>query len=171
MAVFGILLCVFAGLGGLLGGRLADRVGTKRAILISIAGTAIGAAFSLGFAPDRMLFIFPYDPAHQLAVPVFHTWPELIYLAVVAVIALFIVAAYANSRTMLARIAPEERMAEFFGLYALSGTSTAFLAPLAVGFLTAWSGSQQWGMAAIIAFLAVGFAGMIFVREERAKAV
>ena len=172
MAVFGILLCMFAALGGLLGGRLADRIGTKQAILISIAGTMLGAALSLGFAPNRMLFVFPYDPAHQIAgLPVFHTWPELIYLAVVAIIAVFIVAAYANSRTMLARIAPEERMAEFFGLYALSGTSTAFLAPLAVGFVTAATQSQQWGMAAIIAFLAVGFAGMIFVREERAQAV
>jgi MFS transporter, UMF1 family len=171
MAAFGILLCVFAVLGGLIGGWLADRIGAKRAILLSIAGTALGAALSLGFAPGRMFFVFVSDPSLLLGVPVFHTWPELLYLAVVILIAIFIVAAYANSRTMLARIAPEERMAEFFGLYALSGTSTAFLAPLAVGALTAWSGSQQWGMAAIIVFLLLGFAGMLFVREERAQAV
>jgi len=171
MAVFGILLCVFAALGGLVGGWLADRIGTKNAILISIGGTMFGAALSLGFAPDRILFVLPYDPSHTIGTPVFQTWPEVAYLAVVVVIAIFIVAAYANSRTMLARIAPEARMAEFFGLYALSGTSTAFLAPLAVGFVTAWSGSQQWGMAAIIVFLLVGFAGMLFVREERARSV
>lgn len=171
LAVFGILLCVFAALGGLLGGRLADRIGARNAILVSIVGTMVGSVLSLGFTPDRMLFVIPYDPAQQLGIPVFHSWPELSYLAVVAIIAVFIVAAYANSRTMLARIAPEERMAEFFGLYALSGTSTAFLAPLAVGYVTAASHSQQWGMAAIVAFLLVGFIGMLFVREERAKAV
>ena len=172
MAVFGILLCVFAAVGGLLGGRLADRIGPKRAILVSISGTMLGSILSLGFAPDRILFYSPFDPSHTLAwMPVFHTLPELLYLAVVIIIAVFIVAAYANSRTMLARIAPAERMAEFFGLYALSGTSTAFLAPLAVGALTAWSGSQQWGMAAVVAFLLIGFLGMLFVREERASAV
>jgi len=29
------------------------------------------------------------------------------------------------------------------------------------------SGSQQWGMAVILGFLAVGLAGLTFVREER----
>lgn len=172
MAVFGILLCVFAALGGLLGGWLADRIGTKNAILISIGGTIFGSTLSLGFAPDRMLFVVPYDPSQVIpGLPVFHTWPELAYLAVVIVVAIFIVAAYANSRTMLAHLAPEERMGEFFGLYTLSGTSTAFLAPLTVSAVTAWSGSQQWGMAAIIAFLIAGLAGMFFVREERARSV
>ena len=33
---------------------------------------------------------------------------------------------------MLARIAPPERMTEFFGIYSLSGMSTTFMAPLAV---------------------------------------
>jgi MFS transporter, UMF1 family len=59
-------------------------------------------------------------------------------------------------------------MTEFFGLYALSGEATAFMAPLSVAFVTRVSGSQQWGMVAIIAFLALGFTGLIFVREERA---
>ena len=72
---------------------------------------------------------------------------------------------------MLARIAPEARMTEFFGLYALSGEATAFAAPAAVAFATAASGSQQWGMAMILVFLSVGFVGLLFVREERAAAV
>jgi MFS-type transporter involved in bile tolerance (Atg22 family) len=44
------------------------------------------------------------------------------------------------------------------------------MAPLAVAVATQMSGSQQWGMAAIVAFLAVGFIGLGFVREERAVA-
>jgi len=86
-------------------------------------------------------------------------------------IAVCLVATYANSRAMMARIAPEPRMTEFFGLYALSGEATAFAAPLAVAAATAASGSQQWGMAVIVAFLALGLAGLSFVREERAAAV
>ena len=72
---------------------------------------------------------------------------------------------------MMARIAPVERMTEFFGLYALSGEATAFVAPAAVAIATQASGSQQWGMAAIVAFLALGLFGLSFVREERAAPV
>ena len=101
----------------------------------------------------------------------FATLPELLYVLDIMFVAVCIVAAYANSRTMLARIAPEGRMAEFFGLYALSGTATAFMAPFAVALLTAWTGSQQGGMAAVLAFLAVGFLLMLPVRETRATPV
>jgi UMF1 family MFS transporter len=86
-------------------------------------------------------------------------------------IAVCLVATYANSRAMMARVAPQSRMTEFFGLYALSGEATAFVAPLAVAIATQASGSQQWGMAVIVAFLAVGFIGLSFVEETRAAVV
>ena len=130
------------------------------------------ALLSLGFAPDRLFFVIPYVAGTPVAaLPVFRTAPELFYIATVMLIAMCLVATYANSRAMMARIAPESRMTEFFGLYALSGEATAFVAPLAVAVATQLSGSQQWGMAAIVAFLAIGFVGLAFVREERAIAV
>ncbi len=55
-ALYGIMLSVFAALGGLLGGRLADRIGTKRALQFSLSGVIIGALVLLGFAPDRIFF-------------------------------------------------------------------------------------------------------------------
>jgi UMF1 family MFS transporter len=169
LALYGIVLSVFAAVGGIFGGRLADRIGAKRAIMLSIAGMILCGLLCLGMAPDRMFFIIPYAQGTVVApLPVFRTAPELAYIGAVAVIAICIVATYANSRTMLARIAPTTHVTEFFGLYALSGEATAFAAPLAVGFATSASGSQQWGMAAIIAFLTVGLIGMNFVRETRA---
>ena len=100
--------------------------------------------------------------------PLFGTAPELFYIATVMAIAVCLVATYANSRAMMARIAAAERMTEFFGLYALSGEATAFASPAAVAFATTASGSQQWGMAVIVGFLAAGLASLSFVREERA---
>jgi UMF1 family MFS transporter len=61
-------------------------------------------------------------------------------------------------------------MNEFFGLYALSGTATSFLAPLCVGFFTDLGGLRI-GFASILLFLVVGLVGMLFVREERAAAL
>ena len=171
-ALYGIVLLIFAALGAFLGGRLGDSIGTRRALLLSVGGTIIASLVSLGFAPDRLFFFVPY-PRGEAAVnlPVFRTAPELFYIASVMGIAVCLVATYANSRAMLAKIAPRERMTEFFGLYALSGEATAFAAPIVVATVTTLSGSQQWGMAAIDAFLALGFLGLLFVREERAEAV
>lgn len=172
MLVYGVVLSIFATLGGFIGGFLDNVFGSRRAIFISIGGTAIGLVLSLSMTPTEILFFIPYDPAtspklHDL--PFFQTLPEVLYVLVVILIAIFITAAYANSRTMLARIAPVSRMTEFFGLYALSGTATAFLSPFVVSRVTEAFESQRAGMVAILAFLIGGFVLMFSVREERAK--
>ena len=76
--------------------------------------------------------------------------------------------AQAASRTMVARLAPVEKIGEFYGLYALSGKATAFIAPLVVGVVTGISQSQRAGVSTILLFLIIGLLLMLFVREERA---
>ncbi|HWA30498.1 MAG TPA: MFS transporter, partial [Rhizomicrobium sp.] len=98
-------------------------------------------------------------------------WPEIIFLITVNFIAVLITAGYANSRTMLARIAPPEKMAEFFGLYSLSGQSTSFLATGFVSWLTLVSNSQRIGLLGETMFLTIGLILMFFVKEERATAL
>jgi UMF1 family MFS transporter len=92
-------------------------------------------------------------------------------MAFTIIVAICVTASYANARTMMARIAPVERMTEFFGLFSLSGQSTSFLATLSASWLTAWTASQRGGMIAVMIFLGLGLIGMIFVKEERATAV
>jgi UMF1 family MFS transporter len=173
MLIYGIELSIFAVLGGFLGGWLDNRLGSRRAIFVSIGGTVIFGLLSLTMAPDRILWFIPYDvhAPKVWSLPFFNTWPELIFLLIVNFIAVLITAGYANSRTMLARIAPVEKMTEFFGLYSLSGTSTTFLATGFVGWLTAISQSQRIGLLGETAFLTLGLILMFFVREERATAV
>jgi UMF1 family MFS transporter len=142
-------------------------------LLIAVGGTMIGLVLSLSMRPDTILFFFAHDPAsppvHGL--PFFKTLPEILYVCVVILIAIFITASYANSRTMMARIAPVSKMAEFFGLYALSGTATAFLAPFVVARFTEWSGSNAVGLASILILLGAGWIGMLYVSTERAATV
>lgn len=173
MLAYGAFLSIFAVFGGVFGGWLDDKVGSQKAILISISGTAIGFALSLMMGPQTILGIWNFEPDAIPMVydgPFFNTVPEMIYVGIVIILAIFITAAYANSRTMLARIAPAEKMTEFFGLYALSGTATAFMAPLVVGVFTRGFESQVAGMASILLFLVIGFILMLFVRQERAIA-
>jgi len=171
LLAYGVILSVFATFGGVFGGWIDHRFGSRNGLLIAVGGTMIGLVLSLSMRPDSILFFIPYDtalpPVHSL--PVFKTWPEIIYVIIVIIIAIFITASYANSRTMMARIAPAEKMAEFFGLYALSGTATAFLAPFVVARFTDIFGSLSAGLASILILLGIGFVGLLFVKTERAK--
>jgi UMF1 family MFS transporter len=166
-------LSVFAVIGGFFGGWLDNRFGSKRAIFISIGGTTIAGLLSLTLAPDRIFWFIPYDvhAAPINGLPFFNTWPEIVYLIVVNFVAVLITAGYANSRTMLARIAPPEKMTEFFGIYSLSGTSTTFLATGLVSLMTEFSHSQRIGLLGETAFLLLGLGLMFFVKEERTEAV
>jgi UMF1 family MFS transporter len=169
MTVFGIVLSVFAVFGGLIGGWLDDTFGSKRAILISIGGTSLGLILAVSMTPDELFFVIPWDRAAPKvwSLPFFNTVPELFYIGVVTLIAVFITAAYANSRTMLARIAPPEMMTEFFGIYSLSGTSVAWIGSFSVRWFTGAFHSQRVGFASILIFLVLGLIGMLFVKEER----
>lgn len=124
-------------------------------------------------AKDHILWFIPYDLSQPKvwSLPFFNTWPEIIFLMIVNGIAVLISAGYANSRTMLARIAPEARMAEFFGLYALSGSATTFMATGFVSWLTAVSQSQRIGLVGELIFLVIGLGLMVFVKEERAQSL
>ena len=173
MLIYGIELSIFAVAGGFFGGWLDNRFGSKRAIFISIGGTMIAGLASLTMGPDRILWFIPYDihAAPINALPFYNTWPEIIFLGIVNFVAVLITAGYANSRTMLARIAPPEKMAEFFGLYSLSGQSTSFLATGLVTWLTLVSHNQRIGLLGETLFLAIGLCLMFFVREEQTKAL
>ncbi len=164
MMAYGIVLSVFAVFGGFFGGWLDDHLGSKVAIFVSVGGTLLFGLLSISIGPDMIFWMIPYDPhsppVHSL--PFFRSWPEIIYMAVVCGVAICVTASYANARTM---------MAEFFGLYSLSGQSTSFLATLSASWLTQWTHTQRGGMLAVMIFLIAGLVGMIFVREERAQSL
>jgi len=170
MLVFGIVLTPFSIAGGWLGGRMDTLLGSKRAIQLTIGVTSLATLGAVSCAEHRIFFL-PYDAVAAgpaWGSPYFSTWPELAYLGSVMVMAMFITAAFATSRAMMARIAPIPMMSQFFGLYALSGNATAFLGHGMVTFFTAVSGSQGVGIGSVLILFSVGLVLMHWVREERA---
>jgi len=167
MLAFGILLSVFA-VGGGYAGRLLDAgVGPKRALQIEIAMAMIGLGAALGMRPDLILFLWPYDAAAHAPVwsgPVFRTLPDLVFAGIGCSYAVFITAQYASSRTLLTRLTPPDQTGTFFGVYALSGVATAWLAPTLVNLGTKISGTQQGGFAMLLVLLVIGFLGLFLVR-------
>ena len=165
----GVFLTVFAIAAGFIGGWLDDIVGSKKAIIFCIAGNFVALLAAVSITPTTIFFVEMEglgEPVWQFAF--FQTLPEIAYLCVSVLFALFITSAYANSRTLLARIAPENEMTKFFGLYALSGQVTVFIAPIMVAFATGFFESQRVGFASVLILLGIGVVMMFFVKETRA---
>ena len=138
---FGIALNVTAGLGAAAFAWVDDWIGAKRTILIALVGL-IALGVPLLLAESKSMF-------WALALP----------------LGLFMGPAQAASRSLMARLAPEDMRSEMFGLFALSGKITAFLGPAILAWVTLAYDSQRAGMATVIAFLLIGLALLLSVRE------
>jgi UMF1 family MFS transporter len=179
LGVFGIILSVFAAVGAFAGGWLDDRLGSRRTALIAVVGLVVATLGVVsvsvepspaGGARHSVFFLFSYDwPAGESAL--FASLAEKVFLGFGILIGIFGGPLQAASRTMLSRLAPPEMVAEFYGLYALSGKATAFLAPFIVAGMTQAFDSQRAGVASIVVFLGLGFVLLLGVREERAQAL
>jgi UMF1 family MFS transporter len=168
--IFALILSACCVLGGFLGGWLDGRLGSRGAILLSLALTCFAVIIAVSVTPQQIFFL-PYDAAAHdplWSFPYFRTIPELIYLAMYMVLAVTITAIIVNSRAMMARVAPLSMMSQFFGLYALSGTATAFLGHGMVALFTSLFHSQRVGFASLILLLGAGWLLTRLVNEERA---
>lgn len=165
MSAYGVILSVFAVLGGLLAGWLDSAIGAKRAVIIEI-GVTLVCLLTLTAQSPVSLFGVPVDPAHRVwDGPAFTTWPELVFLSGAIIAAVSITGAFASSRTLMARLAPPGMEGVFFGLYAMAGAATAWLGPMLVGLFTAMFQSQQAGLASTGLLLGAGLILMLFVRQ------
>lgn len=142
--IFGIACNLSAGLGCLLASYTDSAYGEHKTICMSIILLAISIVVLLSVT-------------------------TLFYFWIFALIAtLFVGPLQTSSRSLMAKICPEESKGEFFGLYALSGRITSFLGPAAYRFVTQSTESPAAGMSTILIFLAVGLIGMLYLRIPQA---
>lgn len=164
MLAYGIILTVFAIAGGIGAGVLDHAVGVKRAVAIEIGAAALCLIAMVSMSPTSVFFM-PVEPGVAVwSSPFFSTAPELAYLAFATLIAIAITAAYASSRSLMAHLAPKGMEGEVFGLYALAGSATAWLAPGLVAYFTSTYQSLRAGFASIVILLLVGFLLLLFVK-------
>jgi len=169
LGVFGIILTVFAIPGAFLGGKLDDLVGSKRTVQLAIAGVIIATTGIVGVTADRVLFFIPAEPL-EAGRGMFGSLQEKVFMAFALLLGFCMGPMQAASRTLIGRIAPVGMTGEFFGLFALSGRATAWMAPLAIGIVTRFLESTRLGVACVLFFLVLGFVLLWTVREERATA-
>ncbi|MDP8226575.1 MAG: MFS transporter [Candidatus Celaenobacter polaris] len=71
------------------------------------------------------------------------------------------------SRSLFSLLTPEDKHAEFFGFYAVSGKAAAIIGPLLYGLLVLILHSQRWAILSIALFFVAGFFVLQTVNEEK----
>lgn len=156
LGLFGIALTVIAAPSVMAAGVLDDRIGSKRTVQLAILLVGAGALGILSITADTVLFGIGITPKAP-GMAAFTSTGEQVFFACAILLGLGMGPMQAASRTMVARLAPPDMLAEFYGMFSLSGRATSFLAPLLIGFATAAFASQRVAAVIVLIFLAAGF--------------
>ncbi|HEV7634194.1 MAG TPA: MFS transporter [Bradyrhizobium sp.] len=163
IGTFGIILAIAGTLGAWLGGKLDDKIGPKRVIAASMLVLLLSILAILTVDKETVLFVrvAPAQPGAGL----FSGAAERAYLLLGCLIGGAGGPLQAASRSLLIRLAPQDRIAQYFGLFALTGKVTSFVGPLLIGIVTAVTASQKAGIAVLVLFFVAGLALLVRVRD------
>jgi len=161
---FGIILAIAGTFGAWLGGKLDDSLGPKRVIAGSMTTLLFAVVAILLVDKETVFFVHVAPPTPGGAL--FAASAERAYLLLGCLIGAAGGPLQAASRTLLIHMAPKDRIAQYFGLFALTGKVTSFIGPLLIGLITAVTESQKAGMAVLVLFFVAGLVLLARVREE-----
>ena len=155
--IFGILAIITGAIFAWIGGRADSRYGSKPVIVVCVIVLTL-VAIAIVFISRESVFGIAVAADSKLPDQAFYVLGALIGAAGGAV--------QSASRTMMVHQANPERMTEAFGLYALAGKATSFIAPLSIGVVTYATGSQQLGVSPLILLFLLGLIGLIWVNPN-----
>ena len=131
--------------GALLFGRLAERIGAKKALIGNLAVWMV-------------LVVYAFSALSTLS--------ELWALGVV--LALVLGGSQALSRSLYSQMIPEGREAEYFGFYEITARGTSWLGPAVFGIVNQVTGSQRLAILSLMVFFGVGLIGLVPVKVRQA---
>jgi len=146
LVILFLVLNVVAFPGSLVAGYLADRIGPKRTLVLSLWLWVV--TILVGFSAQN----------------------RAAFLGMACLAALGMGSTQAVGRSFMAQITPPARESEFFGFYVLSGKFASMFGPLVFGFVSEVTGSQRLAVLSLLPFFLVGLALMASVDEKRAFA-
>jgi UMF1 family MFS transporter len=157
VGIFGILGTITGATFAWLGGKADDRFGPKPVIVFTVAVLTL-VAVGVVYVSRTSVFGFVVGPESNL--------PDIAFYVIGGLIGAAGGSMQAASRSMMVRQADPAKITESFGLYALTGKATSFLAPLSIGVVTQLSGSQQIGITPLVVLFLAGLALMIWVKPQ-----
>ncbi|MFD2239204.1 MFS transporter [Aureimonas populi] len=171
--LFGIILNVAAIAGCGLAGLVDRRLGSKSVVMASILCLVAATIGIVSTAPGSTLFglvTFAAGPDGGF----FDSGAEKAFLLFGGLIGIAFGPIQASSRSWLAQSVEPAEAGRYFGLYALTGRVSSFLAPLSVATLTAFAATRtdpatasRLGMSALIAFFLAGLLVLLTTRDPR----
>ncbi len=162
IGIYGIVAAIAAAIVTWLGGKADQRFGPKPVIRVCVWLLLVVSVFIVGMSRES-LFGIPLEEGSRL--------PDYIFYVCGAVIGGAGGAVYAASRSMMVRHTDIARPAESFGLFALSGKATAFLAPGLIAGFTIATGSTQLGYLPLIFLFLIGLILLRWVNKDGDRAV
>ncbi len=145
--LFFLMIQGIAFFGSLIFGFLADAIGNKKSVLISLGvwSFIVIWAFRLGIIWD----------------------PKTEYWILGVLAGMVMGGSQAASRSLQGIFTPDANSAEFFGFFAVSGKFASVFGPLIYGILIAITGSVQSGILSVLFFFLVGMAILWTVDEKK----
>jgi UMF1 family MFS transporter len=143
LLIFFIVVQTTAIVGSVLMGILADNIGQKKTIVISLFMWLVTVA----------LAYFVYDKTGFYVV-------GLIAGAAMG-------SSQSTSRSLMSKLTPPEKKTEFFGFYSFFGKSSAVIGPLVFGLVSYLSGSQRVAIISIAFFFIVGLLILTKVKDPK----
>jgi UMF1 family MFS transporter len=161
IGIYGIILIVVAILGNLIASYLDTALGSKTVVVICLVLLIVATIGNISTAPGETLFglvQLSTTDSGGLVFGLFGTSAEKIYILYGLLIGIAFGPVQASSRSYLARSIDKSEAGRFFGIYALSGRATAFMATGLSSILVWVTGSARVGMGSLILFFVVGLA-------------
>ncbi|QOL81863.1 MFS transporter [Pseudooceanicola spongiae] len=157
IGIFGIISIISGALFAWLGGYADAIWGPKAVIRVCILILTLVAIVTVTISPTHVLWF---------TVPEGSTLPDITFFVIGAAIGAAGGVLQSASRTMMVRQARPDRMTEAFGLYALAGKATSFIAPTLIGIVTVISGSQQIGITPLVFLFLLGWVLLAWVKPD-----
>jgi len=147
LILFFLMVQGIAFVGSMIFGFLADAIGNKRTIMITLGiwSLIVLWAFQLGIIWD----------------------PKTEYWILGVLVAIVMGGSQATSRSLQGIFTPQANSAEFFGFFAVSGKFASVFGPLIYGILIAITGSVQSGVLSVLLFFVSGMAVLGTVDEKK----
>lgn len=134
-------------LGSILFGIIADTIGRKKALMITLA-----------------IWIFTVVMAFWVT--------EKSYFYVVGFLAGGAMGSSQSiARALMSQLTPAEKKTEFFGFYSFFGKSSAVLGPVLFGVISTYTGSQRWAILSLLFFFMAGIIALSFVKDDHSREV
>lgn len=154
---FGILAALSGAVFCWVGGRVDRAIGPMPVIVACCIVLIATACLIISLTPTSVMG-FTVAKGSSL--------PDIMFYIAGALIGAAGGALQASSRNMLTRQGNPERMTEAFGLYALSGKATSFLAPALIAIASDLTGSQRLGITPVVGLFIIGLLLLAWVKPN-----